>query len=138
MEILRNILGVLSGVIVGSIVNMGIIILGGIVFPLPENIDQTDPEWLSKSIHLFETKHFIAPFAAHAIGTVVGVIVAVLIAVSRKKMIAMIIGVVFLAGGIMMVVQIDAPLWFESIDLSIAYIPMALLGYSFAKPKTKS
>jgi hypothetical protein len=42
----------------------------------------------------------------------------------------MVIGVLFLAGGISMVFMVpNAPMWFNSIDLILAYIPMAYLGY---------
>jgi hypothetical protein len=41
---------------------------------------------------------------------------------------ARIVGVFFLIGGIMMVVQVPSPLWFSIVDLALAYIPMACIG----------
>jgi hypothetical protein len=41
---------------------------------------------------------------------------------------AIFIGVLFLAGGITMVVMVGGPLWFILTDLLLAYIPMGILG----------
>ena len=40
----------------------------------------------------------------------------------------MTIGVFFLIGGTMSVFMLPAPVWFEILDLSLAYIPMGWLG----------
>ncbi len=93
--IVRNILAVIAGVIVGSVVNMGIITLSGMVIPPPAGVDVTTTESLKASMHLFEPKHYIMPFLAHALGTLVGAIIAASIAVNRKMIVALIIGAVF-------------------------------------------
>jgi ABC-type transport system involved in cytochrome bd biosynthesis fused ATPase/permease subunit len=41
---------------------------------------------------------------------------------------ALIIGIIFLIGGIAACFMIPAPGWFMAADLLLAYIPMALLG----------
>ena len=48
--IVRNILAVLGGIIVGSIVNMGVLILGMNVIPLPEGATMDN---LAEYVHLF-------------------------------------------------------------------------------------
>jgi len=77
---------------------------------------------------LFGPEHFIFPFIAHALGTLVGALVAALIAASHKFRIAMAIGVVFLIGGIVNAILLPVPLWYDAIDLVLAYIPMAWIG----------
>jgi len=126
--ILKNVLAVVAGVLVGGLVNMGLIMLGPSIFPLPEGVNPMDPESLKAGIPLFETRHFVFPFLAHALGTLAGAFVAALIAANRKMTFALVIGVFFLAGGIMNVVDLPAPLGFEVLDLVVAYIPMAWLG----------
>jgi len=69
--IIKNVGAVVLGVIVGSIVNMGIVVLGGSIIPVPEGVVQTDMESYNNSIHLLSQKHFIMPFLAHALGTLV-------------------------------------------------------------------
>lgn len=135
--ILRNILAVIAGGIVGMIVNMGIVMLGGAVIPAPEGVDVSNMESLKAGMHLFEAKHFISPFFAHALGTLAGAFLAAKLAVSHQMKFALGIGAFFLIGGIMMVIQMPAPLWFEALDLIGAYLPMGWLGGMLAIKREK-
>lgn len=128
MKILRNILAVIAGLLVGSIVNIGIIMISGSIVPPPEGADLTTMEGIKEAMPLMEFKHFIMPFLAHALGTFVGAFIAALIAVSHQLNMARIVGVVFLAGGIYNVILLPSPLWFNIVDLVLAYIPMACIG----------
>ncbi|HCE58722.1 MAG TPA: hypothetical protein DER09_13065 [Prolixibacteraceae bacterium] len=125
---LRNILAIVAGAVVGSAVNMGIIMVSGSIIPPPEGVDNTTVEGLKAGIHLFQPKHFLFPFLAHALGTFVGALLTALIASSRKMLFAMIIGVFFLVGGITNVLMLPSPLWFTIVDLAVAYLPMAFLA----------
>ena len=134
--ILKNILSVLGGLIIGSIINGGIIFLGMYLIPLPNGIDPMDPEALKAAIPNFGSKHFIAPFFAHALGTLTGAWFAARMGASRQLTLALIIGLCFLAGGIANVFQLGGPIWFTILDLLGAYIPMAVLGWRLAvRPK---
>lgn len=126
--ILKNILAVIAGIILGSVVNMGIIMLSSSIIPPPEGVDPSDMESLKSSMHLFEPKHFIVPFLAHALGTLTGAFVTALIAFSHKMKLALIIGLFFLLGGISSVFMLPSPTWFIVLDLVGAYIPMAWIG----------
>lgn len=130
--IIRNILAVMAGIIIGSAVNMGIIMISGSIIPPPEGADVTTTESLKSTIHLFEPKHFIFPFLAHAIGTFAGAFLAALIAATYKMKFALGIGVFFLAGGISSVFMLPSPTWFIILDLVGAYIPMAFLAGKLA------
>jgi len=56
---LRGILALLAGIVVGSIVNMSIIMLSGSIIPPPEGIDTSTMEGLEKALPLFGPKHFL-------------------------------------------------------------------------------
>ena len=131
--ILRSILAVILGLIIGGAVNMGIILTSGSIIPPPEGVDPSKMETIIANIDKYEIKHFIFPFLAHAMGTLVGAIIAFLFASENKMRGAFIIGVISLFGGIMAVKMIPAPLWFCTLDLVVAYIPMAWLGAWIAK-----
>ena len=131
--IVKNILAVIAGLLVGSIVNMGIVMISGSIIAPPEGGDITTMEGLKATMHLFEPKHFIFPFLAHAIGTLVGAFVAAKIAATKKMTIALLIGVFFFIGGAINVSMLGGPLWFTVLDLVTAYIPMAYLGGKFGK-----
>lgn len=126
--ILRNILALLAGLLSGSLVNGGLIGISGQVIPPPEGVDVTTEAGLKAGIHLFEPRHFIFPFLAHALGTFAGALITVLIAAHRKMSLAMIIGLLFFIGGVMMVYLLPAPMWFNITDLVLAYFPMAFLA----------
>jgi len=79
-------------------------------------------------MHLFEPKHFIFPFLAHASGTFIGAIIAAIIAATHKTKFALAIGVFFLIGGIVNVIMLPSPIWFSILDLGAAYIPMGFIA----------
>ena len=123
--ILKNILAIIAGLIMGSAVNMGIIMISGSIIPTPEGVDNTTMEGLKAGMHLFQPKHFLFPFLAHAIGTFVGALLAAIIAANHKMLFAIVIGVFFLAGGIANVMMLPSPTWFTIVDLVGAYLPVA-------------
>lgn len=125
---LRNVLAVIAGIVVGALVNGALITLSPSLIPPPAGVDVTSTESLSQSIHLFEPRHFLMPFLAHALGTLVGALAGYLIAASHRERIAYAIGVLFLIGGISASFMIPAPVWFIALDLLVAYIPMAWLA----------
>jgi len=137
-KLLRNILAVLAGVIIGSIVNMTIITFGPTLIAPPAGVDMTSAEGMARTMHLFEPRHFVTPFLAHALGTLVGALLAFLVAASRKAAFAWAIGVFFLCGGVLASFMIPAPAWFIAVDLLLAYLPMAWLaiwiGTRLARP----
>ena len=108
------------------------------IIPPPAGVDVTDAASIADSIHLFEPRHFIAPFLAHAVGTFVGALVAVKIAASHKQTVGGVIGGLFLAGGIYASTVIPAPTWFMALDILVAYIPMAWLAVRLAGKPAES
>ena len=127
-NLLRNIAAVIAGLLVGSLANMAIVMLGAALVPPPPGVDMTTAEGLQQAMPLLQPKHFIAPFLAHAVGTLVGALLAYWIAGSRKALFAWVIGVLFLCGGIAASTMIPAPTWFKAVDLLFAYLPMAWLA----------
>ncbi len=125
---IRIALAVIAGLIAGSAVNMGLVVSGAQIIPPPAGVDATDVESIKASMHLFEFKHFVTPFLAHALGTLVGAYVAVIIAASYKMALALVIGVLFLLGGIANAFMLPVPVWFVVVDLVGAYVPMAWIG----------
>ncbi|PJZ48766.1 hypothetical protein [Leptospira saintgironsiae] len=124
----RNTLSVIAGLLIGSIVNMGLITISGSIIPPPEGADVTTVEGLKASMHLFQPKHFVFPFLAHALGTFVGALLAALIAANHKLKFSLVIGAFFLAGGIANVLMLPSPVWFNVLDLVGAYIPTSYLA----------
>ena len=134
-SIAKNVLAVISGVVVGSLVNMGLISIGQIVVSLPEGADVSTMEKFRDSMKLFTPVNFLFPFLAHALGTLAGAFIAARVAASHQMKFAIGIGVFFLTGGATMVSMVGGPLSFNVTDLLLAYIPMGYLGGILARRK---
>jgi hypothetical protein len=109
--------------------------ISGSIIPPPEGVDNTTMEGLKAGMHLFQPKHFLFPFLAHALGTFVGALQAAIIAANRKMLFALVIGIFFLAGGIANILMLPSPLWFTIVDLAGAYLPMAYFATKLAQVK---
>lgn len=125
-HLLRNILAVAAGILVGGLVNGSVIVVSGKVVPLPEGIDPNSAESLKNGIHLLKAQHFLMPFLAHALGTFAGALLTAIIAVNNKLRLALVVGIFYLLGGVAACFMIPAPTWFMVADLALAYIPTAL------------
>ena len=131
--VFRNTLAVLAGLVFGGALNMFIVSTSGEIVPFPEGVDPNEFESIKANMHRYETMHFIMPFLAHALGTFLGAFVTAKLAFNRKRNLALAIGVFFLIRGITMVLALPSPPWFNALDLVVAYLPMAWLGFILAK-----
>eukprot|EP01035_Chromulina_nebulosa_P064948 gene64948-biopygen47553 len=107
---------------------MALVTVSPHVIPPPAGVNVSDVASMKASLHLFEAKHFLFPFLAHALGTFTGALVAFLVAGSRRTAFAYTIGCLFLAGGIAACFMLPAPAWFMALDLVVSYLPMAWLA----------
>ena len=130
--LLRNILAVIVGLVVCMAANGFLIALSSSVIPLPEGINPNDAKSIADNIDRYEVKHFIFPFLAHGLGSLIGAYIAALIAATHKMIFAVVIGVVHMIGGITMAFLILAPTWFIILDLGAAYLPAAWIGGKLA------
>ncbi len=113
---------------------MTLVSVGLQVFPI-EGVDPNDMDALALVMPTLSPSYFIFPFLAHALGTLLGAFIAAKVASSHPMRFAMIIGGLFLLGGILVHTMISGPTWFTIADLLLAYIPMAILGGKLAVKK---
>ena len=118
---------------IGNVVNMLVLTAGHTIMPPPAGFDGSSMEGVASTIHLLRPIDFIVPFLAHALGPFVGVLNAMFIAANSRGTIAIILGVLFLAGGIIANIMIPAPMWYRVVDIVFAYIPMAFLGWKLGR-----
>lgn len=135
--VLRNILAVIVGWFGGGIINMGLVILGHKILPIP-NVDPNDMVAMAEVMPTLDPKFFTFPFLAHALGTLTGSLIAGLISKTNKMRSAMIVGAIFLLGGILVNIKLKGPIWFTVVDIALAYIPMAFIGGKLAQRLSKS
>ena len=123
---LKNVVIIVSSVIAGMVVNLSLIIVGGLIFPPPQGFDPMNAtDW--------GLEFFLFPLLAHSGGTFIGAFIASKLSSNSSVIMPIIVGVYFLSGGIYMTTVIPAPLWFLSLDLIGCYIPMAFLAWHLSK-----
>jgi hypothetical protein len=89
---------------------------------------------LKAAVPFLEAKHYLFPFLAHAIGTLISAVLITRFLKSQQFVFAMMAGILFLLAGISMVIMLpETPIWFVLVDLIGAYIPMAYLGNRIAR-----
>ena len=135
--ILKNSLAILAGAFIGGALNMAIIMVSSHIIPPPEGTDLKTIEGLKAAMHLMEPKHFLMPFLAHALGTLVGSCITAYIVPNQKMLYALLIATWFMIGGIMNIFMLPSPTWFTITDLLGAYFPMGFLGGYIATRLTK-
>lgn len=128
-----------GAVFVGACVNMGIITFGGQLIPPPSGVNSADVNSIAENMHSFGPIHFLYPFLAHAVGTLVGAYLVVrFVAPQYKFVLALFVVGFFLLGGVMMVMMLPSPIWVNILDLGVAYIPMGYLVWWLNQPKTET
>ncbi len=138
---LTTLLAALGGSCLGGVVNMSVILASAAALPPPEGVDVNDVASINAHIHEYSVPQLLCPFFAHALGTFVGAIVATKVGARAGvgRLAALLVGLLFLAGGVGAVAMIpNAPLWFSALDLGVAYLPMAHLGHNLAHRKNGS
>lgn len=128
----RIVLAVVVGVMAGSVANMTLVLVGSMVIPAPAGADVTTVEGLRASLHLLEPRHFLFPFLAHSVSTLLGSLIASLLAPSSTTVVSYAVGILFLAGGIANSFMVPAPAWYIAVDVLFAYLPAAWIGRRLA------
>ncbi len=129
---LRIFFAILGGILAGSVINMLIISKGGELIAPPQGVNPEDINSIKTNINLYESKHYVIPFLAHSLGTLVASFAAVKLAIRREQTVSIIIGIWFLIGGITAASMIRTPLLPTMVDLIFAYFPFAWFGLKLA------
>ena len=122
--IVRNILAVIIGAVACIFLN-GLLL--GLMMKAVGTTEGFDPNDVN-TYSLLQAKHYLSPFVAHALPSLIGGMLAAMIAATRKMTFALVVGALHLLGGIAAAFMIPAPTWFIALDLIVAYLPMAWIG----------
>lgn len=130
----RNVLGLIIGVVVAFLVVLGILSVNYVLFPIPANIDQTNMEQMSAYINQLPPTAFVVVLLAHFFGAMAGSWVASMIADSHQRTLSIGLSFFLLILGFVNMIQAPQPTWFIFADL-MTYIPGGLIGYWIFKRK---
>ena len=130
---LRNILAFVLGMVAGMAANMAIITLNSsVLFPMPEGIDQRDPEQMNSYLATLPAVAFVVVMIAHLAQSFIGGFVAAKVAGSKPMFMAMVVGTFSLAGGVAAMQMFEGPSWM-AVELPL-YLVTAWLGCKLARP----
>jgi hypothetical protein len=137
MKILKCFLAIIIGIIAGSVLNAGIILLSNAIFGVPDGMNFLDPASVKAYADKLTIPNYVGTLLAHQLGTLTGAFIAAKIAPVRKMIFALLIGIWFLFGGIYAISLIPSPIWFTIVDLTL-YIPFAFMGGKLGSKKNRT
>lgn len=130
---LRVILGVVGGIIAGSLCIWGVETLNHILYPYPAGMKANDMEAFKSYI---ENLPFLGKFmviVGYAVGALVSGFISTKIAKNGKPTSAVICGLIFLSFTIYNMMVLPTPIWFWI--LGILVWTLVLAGYRLASPE---
>jgi len=138
-HILKRTIVIFIALFAGAMLNGAIINISSKVIPPPAGFDLTTAKGLQAAMPHMGPEHFVFPFLAHALGTLISALLISRFLKSQQFVFAMMAGILFMLGGISMVIMLpETPIWFVLLDLIVAYIPMALLGNKLGSVHTSN
>ena len=108
---LRNVAAVVAGLVAGMVFNMALIQLNTVFFPLPEGTTMADTPQMREAIKAMPGAAWILVMIAHLGQAFVGGWVAARLGASHRMALALVVGVLSLAGGVANAVMLDTPAW---------------------------
>ncbi len=121
---IRNILAVVIGLVVGMAFNMGLVVLNTAFYPMPEGVSFEEPVGLEAYFEGLPLTAFLLVLVAHLGQSFFGALVAATISRNAALRVAMIVGVLSLVGGVlnMLVMPLPTWMWLEfPLYLAVAY-----------------
>lgn len=132
---MKNLIAAFVGLILGTIVNLGLITLGMALFPYPESMDFSSMESVRENMKLLGPQYFLFPLLGHALGAVLGAFIATKLAKENALRISLLIGAFYCLMGMGMILNCGGPTWYIIADLAFAYFPMSLVGYRLGRTR---
>ncbi len=123
----RNVIAVISGIIAGMALNMGILQISYLAYPIPEGLDINDPAQLQDYLDTLPATAFLVAMLAHLAQSFGGGWVAARLGSSRPMLLAMIVGAGSLVGGVMMMTMVKGPAWM-AIELPLYLVVAWIAG----------
>ncbi len=135
---LRNILAMLVGLVMGMSWNMGFIFLNSyVLFPMGDGVDMQDPSQMKAYVATLPARAFLVVLVAHVGQAGVGGWISARMAHSHPAVLAWIIGILTAVGSAYNQVTLEGPSWMW-IDVLLAIIVTWFIATSETKRRAKS
>lgn len=134
---LRLILGILAGAVVGVVVIGLVEGVGHMIFPPPRGVDLTDPAQLKSVMSQVPVQAKIAVLIAWLLGILAGASTANLVA-GRRRWAGRAVALLLFAFAAWTMVSIPHPAWFMAGAVVAALVAATLAEMAFGRPRLSS
>ncbi len=128
---LRNLLGVIAGVIAGSIVFLSIQWVNSLIVGSPQGFDSYDSGAKKAFLDNMPLYGWLVILLSYALGSFVAGLVGGKLAESDTKIFPVVIALIFMLGWLSNIMVLPHPLWIV-ITVFLIYLPATLAGHRFA------
>ena len=128
---LRNVVGAIAGIAVAVLTVMLFEWISHTIYPMPPGLEITDTEALNAFLAAAPITALLLVIAGSVLGTFDGVLVACLIGRTHTSYLALLIGVLMLAGTATNLIMYRHPTWF-SVTIVAGIIAAAWVAMKFA------
>tara|TARA_Y100001970_G_C13971676_1_gene718526 strand:+ start:309 stop:704 length:396 start_codon:yes stop_codon:yes gene_type:complete len=108
---IRNIIGVITGLIIGMITNLVVVIINLALHPMPKGVTFADKQGVAQYIQSLPLLALILILIAHLSQSFIGAFIAAKISLSYQLPCALIVGICSLILGIINIVDMQLPNW---------------------------
>ncbi|MBT8140935.1 MAG: hypothetical protein HKN88_06755 [Gammaproteobacteria bacterium] len=123
---LRKILAVITGVVIGVLGISLVQAISGQMYPWPEGLDYNDKEAFVAFVKTLPTGAFLMVILSYIVGSFFGGMAAT--AVAKEKYVpALIVGFALTIAGVMNAIAVPQPLWVSIISV-LVFFPFVYLG----------
>lgn len=129
---LRTVLSVIAGVLVGFFVITLIEAASHFIFPPPEGLNPMDAESIKLYMKDIPIGALLLVWFSYVAGSFVSGLIAAILSRINQMRVGFACGLIMLIAGSFNLYMIPHPLWF-SIGTILTYIPLALAGSNFGK-----
>lgn len=134
MLVLWNVLGVVAGVVVGSVANLALLTLNmTVLFPAPPGMDGTDPAALEAYVAGLPAAALLVVVLAHNAQALIGGWVAARVGASAPVVLGLVIGGLTALGSAYNLATLPGPAWMWAdvpLNLAAGYLGGALVAAS--------
>jgi len=123
---LRKILSVIAGILVGGLGIMMIQAISGEIYPWPEGLDYNDKDAFAAFVSTLPVGAFLMVILSYIVGSFFGGMTATAVA-KEKYSSALIVGFALTIAGVMNAMAIPQPMWVSIVSI-LVFIPFAFFG----------
>lgn len=132
---IKDVLSVLGGVVVGNVIFLLFQLVGYAVSPDPVGFDPSKMSYTREVVDAMPFYAWLILFAGYAAGAIVGGFIVGKYAESKSRVFPVILAIFFILGWLVNIVRIPHPLW-AIVFVFLIFVPLALFGHRLSTKRS--